>query len=312
MHHKKLHFNFVTEFEDFISLGGGHVTAAICVTIPPIIFDPGVSAFGPLYLRQLHAHTKNRDGLILALSHAHFDHCGAAAYLMRKMPSARLAASRRSAEILKRPNAVALIRRLNAEYEQSMSEELNGEDVTFTELETELILSDGDGIQLTHGRICQVFETPGHTRDSVSFYFPDTGIAFIGDAAGGLEHGFIHSPFLVSYPDYLNSIEKIKSLKPRALCIPHNGILTGGDEVERYLHEARAAAISYKDMIAHYLAKYQGDHEKVAEVITAEEYDSQPVHIQKREPFLLNLRAKISAVANWLATQQREAHNGKT
>ncbi len=299
MDQKKLHFDFIREFEDFISLGGGHVTAAICASQPAMLFDPGVSAFGPLYLRELQSRTRSTDRLILALSHAHFDHCGAAAYLMRQIPSARLAASEKGAEILKRPNAVELICRLNAEYEKTMAAELAGEDVSFAALDVAFRLANGDSIELDADRICQVLATPGHTRDSLTFYFPDTGIAFIGDAAGGLEHGFIHSPYLVSYEDYIASIEKIKNLNPRAICIPHSGILAGA-EVQRYLDEASAAATAYKDMIAHYLDMFVGDQEKVIERITAEEYDAQPEHIQKRQPFILNLRAKVAAVAAWL------------
>ncbi len=299
---KKLHFEFSREYEDFISLGGGHVTAAICASSPPILFDPGVSAFGPLCVEKLRAHTRSPDNLIIALSHAHFDHCGAAAYLMRKIPSARLAASSRGAEILKRPNAVELICRLNAEYEKSMAAELAGEDVSFAALDVTFRLADGDSIELDAGRVCRVFETPGHTRDSLTYYFPDTGIAFIGDTAGALEHGFIHSPYLVSYEDYLASIEKIRSLRPRAICMPHSGILAG-DEVQRYLSEAAAAATAYKNMIAQYLNMLKGDQEKVVARITAEEYDAQPAHIQKRQPFILNLRAKVAAVAAWLETR---------
>ena len=301
---KKVTFSCTTQFEDFISLGGGHVTAAICTSTPPMLFDPGVSAFGPLYLKKLREHTRSTDTLIIALSHAHFDHCGAAAYLIRKIPSARLAASARAADILQRPNAVELIRRLNGEYEKNMAAELAGEDVSFEALDVSRKLANGDVIQLDGGRVCQVFETPGHTRDSLSYFFPDTGIAFIGDAAGATEGGFVHSPFLGSYEDYITSIEKIRVLRPAAICIPHSGIITG-PEVSRYLSHAIAAALDYKNRIEKYLVLYKGDQEKVVARITAEEYDAQPAHIQKRQPFILNLRAKVSAVAVWLESPNR-------
>jgi glyoxylase-like metal-dependent hydrolase (beta-lactamase superfamily II) len=300
MDRNKLHFEFARDFEDVTTLGGGHVTAAICNSSPPMLFDPGVSAFGPLYLRQLQAHVRSTDGLILALSHSHFDHCGAASYLIRKIPTARLAAHERAADVLQRPNAVELIKKLNAEYEKKMAAELAGEDVTFEALDDYFRLKDGSAIELDGGRVCRAYETLGHTRDSLTYYFPDSGLAFIGDAAGGLEHGFIHSPYLVSYEDYMHSIDKIKQLKPRAICIPHSGILAGDGEVQRYLTEATAAATAYKDMIAGYLDKYKGDQQKVVERITAQEYDSQPVHLQNRRPFILNLTAKVSAVAAWL------------
>lgn len=308
---KRLDFEFVREFEDMYSFGGGHVTAALCSCCPPILFDPGVSAFGPMYLRELSKRVSGTDNVILALSHTHFDHCGAAAYLKRKIPSAQIATSPRGADILQRPSAVNLIQQLNAEYEREMADELAGEDVTFSALEATFTLSDGDAIQLDGNRVCIAYETPGHTRDSLTYFFPDSGIAFVGDAAGGLDLGFIHSPYLVSYSDYLASIDKILSLKPRAICIPHNGILVG-DDVQRYLAEAKAAAVAYKDMIVRYLELYNGDQDKVVERITAEEYDATTEHIQKRQPFILNLRAKVAAVATWIENQRNgESHGNK-
>lgn len=296
MKQKYAPFHFIEQFEDFITLGGGHLTAAICTCSPPILFDPGVSVYGPRCLEQLRTDTGSLRGLIIALSHSHFDHCGAAAYLKRRIPSARIAASSKAAEILTRPNAVGLIRRLSADYEQQMKTELSGEDVSFSPLTVTDPLEDGDCLELDGGRICRVIATPGHTRDSLSFFFPDTGIAFAGDAAGAWENGFVHSPFLVSYEDYMASIEKLIALQPAAICIPHSGIVTGPDAA-RYLACARDAAREYKDWIAAYLERYDGNQEKVVERITAEEYDTQADHIQKRQPFILNLRAKVKAAA---------------
>ena len=305
MYQEKLSFEFTPTFEDFMCLGGEGMTAALCTSSPPILFDPGISIFGPLCLKELRARTNSTRNLIIALSHAHFDHCGAAAYLLRKIPTARLAASERSAYILQRPNAVELIIRLSAEYEQGMQGELAGENVSFEALTVTDRLKDGDRIELDNGCVCRIIETAGHTRDSLSYYFPDTGIAFVGEAAGVLEHGFLHSPYLVSYEDYIASIAKIRDLKPRAICMTHSGILAGA-EVDRYLVEAAAAAVDYKDMIRDYLDLYEGDQERVVEHITREEYDVQPDHIQKRQPFILNLRAKVNTVAAWLASQNPE------
>ena len=299
---KYLTFEFAQKHEDFICIGGGHMTAVFCTSTPSILFDPGVSVFGPLCLKRMRDNKRNTHNLIIALSHSHFDHCGSVPFLLRNLPTARVAASERCADVLKRPNAVELIRRLNEEYEKGVQADIAGEDVSFGPVTVTYRLKDGDSIRLEGGRECRVIETNGHTRDSLSYYFPDTGIAFIGDSAGALEHGFIHSPCLVSYEDYIASIEKIRNLKPRAICMPHSGILTGG-EVDRYLFEAAAAAVAYKDMIQEYLELYKGDREKVVERITTEEYDAESQHIQKRQPFILNLRAKVNAVAEWLAGQ---------
>jgi len=297
-HKKNVDFTFTDRFEDMVSLGDDRVAAALCCCDPPVLFDPGVSIFGPLCLRSLRELCDSPNELIIALSHSHFDHCGAIPYLLRSLPNARLAASTRAAAILKRPNAVKLIGKLNAEHEQTMQDELAGENLTFTALDVDLPLKNLDVVRLAGGREFRAYETPGHTRDSMSYFFPDTGIVYIGDAAGAYENGIVQSPFLVSYEDYITSLEKLRTLRPAAVCIPHNGFIVGRGGI-RYLSYALEAARDYKDIIAKYLDLYKGDTERVVQRIMAKEYDSHSGHIQKRQPFMLNLQAKVHAVVTW-------------
>ena len=53
-------------------------------------------------------------------------------------------------------------------------------------------------------------------------------------------------------------------------------------------------------MIGNYLNEYDGEQDKVVERITSEEYDNKDEHMQNRDPFMLNLRAKVSAVARMI------------
>lgn len=304
MPRKYLSFEFSQHYKDFSTIGSGLMTAAFCASTPSILFDPGVSVCGPPCLRWMQENKHNTHNLIIALSHSHFDHCGSAAYLLRHLPTARVAASERCADVLKRPNAIATIRRLNEEYEADVPADIAGHDVSFEPITVTYRLKEGDSLELAEGRKCRVIETGGHTRDSLSYHFPDTGMVFVGEAAGVLEHGFIHSPFLVSYEGYITSIAKIRDLRPPALCIAHNGILTG-EAVDRYLVESTAAAVAYQEMVRNYLELYKGDQDCVVERITREEYEIHPHQIQKRNPYILNLRAKVNAVAVWLAGQKR-------
>lgn len=296
MESKKTTFKFLNQFKDAVMLGNGHVPAFLYCSHQPVLFDPGVSAFGPFYLKKIREHASSPESLIIALTHSHFDHCGAAPYLLRKIPGIRVAASTRAADVLQRPNAIEMIRSLNAEYEKEMKEELEKEDVYFEAINVCLKLKNGDRLELNDGEHCEILETPGHTRDCLSYFFPNSGVLLAGEAAGVFEGDFIHSPFLSSFKDYISSIEKLRALKPEALCIAHNGILTGRD-ISRFFSESLTAAKAYKDMIEKYLNAYNGEKERVVKRITAEEYDSQPEHIQKRRPFILNLEAKVNAVA---------------
>ncbi len=296
MKRKKMLFKFSDQYKNVLMIGNGHIPAFLYCSRKPVLIDPGVSAFGPLYLKKVKGHFQNLESLLIVLTHAHFDHCGATPYLIRNIQGVKVAASLQAAHILKRPNAIALIKRLNAEYEQEMKDDLKGEDVSFEAICVDIELDDADTLELGDREFFKVMSTPGHTRDCLSYYLPDDGIVFTGESAGVFEDGFMHSPFLTSYEDYVSSLKKIIGLKPRALAVAHNGILTGED-AEIFLAESLKAAEDYKNMIADCLTEYNGDSKRVVEKITADEYDSQPNHIQKRAPFILNLEAKVGAVA---------------
>ena len=287
---------FTDHYKNFSLVEGGHVPAFICKNDPPIIFDPGVSAFGPLYYRTLLPVVKESQPLLILLTHSHFDHCGAAPYLLRKFPHARVGASTRATEVLQKESAIDLIRRFNAEYEEQMADDIKGEDISFSSLTVDLQLKEGDRVELENGSHFQVFETPGHTRDCLSYFFPDPGVLVAGEAAGVPEGDFIHSVFLANYEDYINSIQKLSTIGAEALCIAHVGILAGREHIAKYLTASRAAAEGYRTKIVGYLEQFNGDKQKVVDTIVTEEYDSKQQHLLNRNPFITNLQAKINAI----------------
>lgn len=289
-------FTFTDHYNNFFLIEGGHVPAFICRNDPPIIFDPGVSAFGPLYYRMLLSVMREQQHLLILLTHSHFDHCGAAPYLLRKFPETQIGASIRAAEVLRKESAIDLIRRFNAEYEEKMADDIKGEDTSFSSIKVDLQLKEGDRIELTNGNCFQVFETPGHTRDCLSYFFPDSGVLVAGEAAGVPEGDFIHSVFLANYEDYISSIEKLRTVQAEALCIAHVGILAGREHIANYLMASLAAAQEYRSRIERYMDAFNGDKQKVVDTIVTKEYDSRQHHLLNRNPFITNLQAKINAI----------------
>ena len=293
----KPRFNFVKEFGPITKLAGVHVPAFILDAGEPVLFDPGVSAFGPMYLKELAsrfgAHVK--ASLLMLLTHSHFDHCGAAPYLLRAIPSARVGCSPLAADVLQKEKAIALIRSFNAEYEERMQDELQGQDTSFSALPVSLRLKEGDTVKLADGAL-HVYETPGHTRDCLSYLWREKGILFAGEAAGVYTDGAFHSVFLSDYASYIASIRKIMTLQPDALCVAHAGVLSGAAQIADYLQAALDAAEAYREMLERSLQRHSDDVEKVVEEITREEYDVQSEPVINRNPFMTNLRAKTQAV----------------
>ena len=291
------HFNFQKEFGPITKLAGVHVPAFILDAGEPVLFDPGVSAFGPLYLKELAARfgARVKESLLMLLTHSHFDHCGAASYLLRAIPGARVGCSPLAADVLQKEKAIALIRSFNAEYEERMQAELQGQDTSFSALPVSLRLSQGDTVNLADGAL-HVYETPGHTRDCLSYLWRERGILFAGEAAGVYTDGEFHSVFLSDYTSYIASIRTIMKLAPDALCVAHAGVLQGASNVADYLQAALDAAEAYREKLERCLAKHNYDVEKVVEAIAREEYDVQSEPVINRNPFMTNLRAKTQAV----------------
>ena len=153
----KKEFSFKDRFENILMLGNGHVPAFLYCGEKPVLFDPGVSAFGPLYLEKIKQNLSDPSSLILALTHSHFDHCGAVSYLLRNISGIKVAASEKAAYVLQRPNAVKLMQKLNQEYEEEMQDELKGEDVSFEAFEVDHQFKEGAVLELGND-FCRIFE----------------------------------------------------------------------------------------------------------------------------------------------------------
>ena len=290
-------FNFVKDFGPITKIGDFHVPAFILDAGEPVLFDPGVSAFGPMYLKELAERfgARVRESLLMLLTHSHFDHCGAAPYLLRAIPAARIGCSPHAADVLQKEKAIALISTFNADYEERMQEELRGQDTSFSALPISLRLSEGDTVKLADCTL-EVFETPGHTKDCLSYLWREKGILFAGEAADVYTDDEFHSVFLSNYTSYVASIRKIMTIKAEVLCVAHTGILKGAANVADYLQAVLDAAEAYREKLEKSLKKHCDDVEKVVEEITRKEYDVQTEPPINRNPFMTNIRAKAQAI----------------
>jgi glyoxylase-like metal-dependent hydrolase (beta-lactamase superfamily II) len=136
----------------------------------PVLFDSGVAPLADQYERHIKAILGQRAPGHLLLTHSHFDHVGAAARLKRLFPKMQIAGSARLEEIVNRPRAIELIRKLNrdaGEYILSMDPEARPEE-PFEPFELDRALNHGESISIGDELQIEVLATPGHTRDFLS------------------------------------------------------------------------------------------------------------------------------------------------
>ena len=150
--------------DNFHCLGPAPVPSFLLDGKRPVMFEAGIYLFGPHYYDQLLRILGERRPAYLLLTHVHFDHCGAAGYLRRMIPDMHIGASREGSEIVKKPSAIELITKLNR----------FGNDAAppFEPFTVDMVLNDGDEIEVSPGLVVQAIRTPGHTRDMTTYYIP--------------------------------------------------------------------------------------------------------------------------------------------
>ncbi|HWQ74141.1 MAG TPA: MBL fold metallo-hydrolase [Syntrophomonas sp.] len=268
----------------------------------PAVFDAGISCAGKIYAEGIRSVLKGRQPSILFLTHVHWDHCGAAAYLKQAFPDMKIAASSLGADILKRPNALALIGKLNAgaraglDAFKTLDPELLTEE-PFAAFDIDIDIDQNNVIQLGNQTL-EILATPGHTQDHHSFYLPAEKILIAGEAAGVYyAPGVVSTEFVSDYEAYLASLQRLSTLPTEVFCQGHYFILTGQDEISAFFERSISETISFKDRIMELLEEEDGSVERVITRIKAERYDTITVPKQPEVAYLLNLKGQISHLA---------------
>jgi 2-aminobenzoylacetyl-CoA thioesterase len=167
----------------------------------------------------------------LVISHAHHDHCGAVPYFQKRYPHIRTVASEYGAYIFGKDKAVDLMRRLNRQTLAALGRPRvhQGISLDFEAIPISLTVGTGDSLDLGEGLVLQFYQTPGHTRCSISTYIPAEGILFPADAVPYPESNGKSLTVTANhdYDDYIESLKLFEPLAIRYVGYEHGGVLTG-------------------------------------------------------------------------------------
>jgi glyoxylase-like metal-dependent hydrolase (beta-lactamase superfamily II) len=176
----------------------------------------------------------------------------------------------------------------------------------FEPFEVDRTVADGETVRLSDGLTLKVIATPGHTRDSLSYYVPEKKILLPSEAVGIPDQtGYITIDCLVDYDLYHRSHRLLAALDVEVLCLGHRGVLTGAD-ARRHMDDSLAQCERFRDMVGRFLRKENGDLERVKQQVKAYEYDDKPGHKQPLPAYLLNLDARVRAIARLDGTGERK------
>jgi len=284
--------------DGFYVLGSRDVPLYLLQAKRSVIFDAGIVKLGRIYEEEIRAVLKGQVPALLLLTHVHFDHCGTVSYLKRVFPALRIGASRRASEIIKRPNAVNLIRRLSEDSSAALAgiEESRLLDEPFEPFEVDMVLDDGEVIELENGLTVQVIAAPGHTADFLAYYIPERKMLISSEAGGCTEYsGTIHTACLNDFGVYLATLRRLASLEVEILCQGHR-LIHLGDDAKTFLGRSMATALEFKALVQQLWKDENKDLGRIMARIKVLEYDPLPLPKQPEPAFLANLEARVKSI----------------
>ncbi|KJS30866.1 MAG: hypothetical protein VR64_13995 [Desulfatitalea sp. BRH_c12] len=275
----------------------------------PVLFDAGMTVLAQCYVNDIRAVLGTRSPAYLFLTHAHFDHVGAAGFFKNVWPDMQVVASAPGRDILSRPGAIALIRTLNAESVQMAKDEgltpLN--DAPFESVAIDDVADQGSCFELGAGTVIQALHCPGHTRDFMCYWIASKKILIASEAVGCDDGtGYIQPEFLVDYDCYMANLTQLARLDADILCPGHKMVVTG-DDARDHMRRSADYAHRFLAMVETFLTEADGDIDAATAKVKASEWDPRPWPKQPEHAYLLNTRQRVLKTWNRMQFLQENA-----
>lgn len=154
------------------------------------------------------------------LSHSHYDHVAGLPFVRMEWPNAVVYGSEYAAKILEKSSVRETMKRLSSDAAKGAGMELPPYEDSLIKIDR--TVKEGDIIRLGDTKI-RVFETPGHTKCSVSYLVNDD-VLMASETIGVFKGEWYMPCYLVGYQMSLDAVEKLRMLGAKRLFVSHRGI----------------------------------------------------------------------------------------
>ena len=244
------------------------------------IVEGSIGAVGPILREQIEQVGIDREAVRqVIITHAHPDHVMAVPLFRETFPGICVLASALAAKTLAAEKAVAFFCKMDDALAESLtrageaSEEHRRTPMDDMKIDVDRTIGEGDVVAIGKVKL-NVLETPGHSDCSLSFHDPEANVLIISDASGYYlpDAGCWWPNYFSSYEAYVNSLKRLSELGAETLCLSHNAVIQGADDVSEYLTGAITATQRYHVRIIDDIKAGKSVRE-VAEALGAEVYE---------------------------------------
>ena len=222
------------------------------------IVEGGTGAMGPVLREQLAQLGIAADSIRqVIVTHAHPDHVMAVPLFREMFPSVTVIASATAAKTLQAEKAVAFFCKMDDALTGALiqsgvvGEQHRRPPLAANQIAVDRVVKEGDRIEVDEGVALEVLETPGHSDCSLSFYDPARRVLIISDATGYYvpQYDTWWPNYFTDYGAYVRSIERLAALDAEVLCLSHNAVIRGADDVRDYFRRALEVTQAYHERI---------------------------------------------------------------
>jgi len=265
------------------------------------LFDCGMAHCANGTIQNIKNALNGRQLDYLFITHTHYDHIGSLPYLRKEWPLLRLVTSQTGATVLLKDTPRKVIRELSMVAVKKHNSKV---DTAYNDdaFHADVIVKDGDTIPLG-GLSVKTLETPGHTRDSLSFFIPELELLIVSETTGFMTpDGTVYPTYLTSFNAAIDSIEKCRNTPYNFLSFPHRGIAAKKD-ADGFFDKALTAVIGCRDFILDMNEK-KLDKETMFEKYV-QKYGSEKLYsYQPWDAFAVNARATIACTLREFAPNE--------